>query len=55
MMKDVLVSIAVCTYNGEQYLRPQLDSLVLQHYDNLEIIVADDCSSDGTVAILEEY
>jgi glycosyltransferase involved in cell wall biosynthesis len=55
MMKDVLVSIAVCTYNGEQYLRPQLDSLVLQQYDNLEIIVADDCSSDGTIAILEEY
>lgn len=55
MMNDVLVSIAVCTYNGEQYLRPQLDSLVQQRYKNLEIIVADDCSSDGTIAILEEY
>lgn len=54
-MNDALVSIAVCTYNGEQYLRPQLESLVQQHYRNIEIIVADDCSRDGTVAILQEY
>lgn len=54
-MNEALVSIAVCTYNGEKYLREQLESLVHQTYKNLEIIVADDCSKDGTVAILEEY
>ena len=50
-----LVSIAVCTYNGEKYLREQLDSLVFQTYKNLEIIVVDDCSSDQTISILEKY
>lgn len=50
-----LVSIAVCTYNGEKYLREQLDSLVSQTYNNLEIIAVDDCSNDDTTTILEEY
>lgn len=54
-MNHALVSIAVCTYNGEKYLRPQLESLIKQTYPNLEIIVADDCSSDRTIEILEEY
>jgi glycosyltransferase involved in cell wall biosynthesis len=50
-----LVSIAVCTYNGQTYLREQLDSLVNQSYPQLEIIVADDCSNDDTLMILEDY
>ncbi len=50
-----LVSIAMTTYNGERYLRQQLDSLLAQDYENFEILVADDGSSDGTLAILEEY
>ncbi|WP_442589787.1 glycosyltransferase [Pedobacter sp. AW31-3R] len=50
-----LVSIAICTYNGQKYLVEQLDSLVMQTYPNLEILAADDCSMDGTLKILEEY
>jgi len=50
-----LVSIALCTYNGEEYLREQLDTLVNQTYPNIEIIAVDDCSSDSTVEILDEY
>lgn len=50
-----LVSIAVCTYNGEKYLRQQLDSLLAQDYPNLEIIAVDDCSSDSTFSILQQY
>ena len=50
-----LVSIAVCTYNGERFLREQLDSLVQQTYSNIEIIVVDDCSTDSTIEILKEY
>jgi glycosyltransferase involved in cell wall biosynthesis len=50
-----LISVAVCTYNGERFLREQLDSLIRQDYPNLEIIVSDDCSSDATLEILEEY
>ncbi len=45
----------MATYNGERYLRPQLDSLLHQDIALHEIIVCDDRSSDGTQAILEEY
>lgn len=55
MKNKKLVSIALCTYNGAKYLREQLDTLVNQTYDNIEIIAIDDCSSDNTFAILEEY
>lgn len=50
-----LVSIVVCTYNGEKYLAQQLDSLVCQSYKNIEIIVCDDGSNDGTLAVAENY
>jgi glycosyltransferase involved in cell wall biosynthesis len=50
-----LVSIALCTYNGEKYLIEQLDTLVKQDYPELEVIVVDDGSKDQTVAILKQY
>ncbi|UZD22898.1 glycosyltransferase [Algoriphagus halophytocola] len=50
-----LISIALCPYNGCKYLRPQLDSLVNQTYPNLEISVYDDCSTDETPSIIQEY
>lgn len=50
-----LVSIAIATYNGEKFLRKQLDSIYAQTYKNIEVVVTDDCSSDGTVDILNEY
>lgn len=50
-----LVSIALCTYNGEAFIREQLDSIINQSYTNLEIIIVDDCSSDSTVDILRVY
>ena len=50
-----MVSIALCTYNGELYLREQLDSLISQTYPNIEILVSDDASGDNTLAILREY
>lgn len=53
--KQSLVSIALCTYNGEKYIAKQLDSILNQDYPNLEIIISDDISSDGTAAILENY
>ncbi|SMC72781.1 glycosyltransferase family 2 protein [Pedobacter nyackensis] len=54
-MQTPLISIALCTYNGENYLIEQLDSLVNQDYPNLEIIVTDDRSSDQTVSIIQDY
>jgi len=50
-----LISIALCTYNGASYLRDQLESLLVQTYSNLEIVVADDASHDATISILREY
>lgn len=47
--------VLLCTYNGEQYLREQLDSIFAQEGVETHIRCADDCSTDGTVAILEEY
>ena len=51
----MIVSIAVCTYNGQDYLNEQLQSLVNQTYSNIEIIVIDDHSTDDTVDILKRY
>lgn len=50
-----LVSIALCTYNGEKFLQQQLDSLACQNYNNLEIIIVDDHSSDSTFDILKKF
>lgn len=50
-----LVSVALATYNGEKFLREQLDSLLNQTYRNIEIIISDDNSTDNTQLILREY
>lgn len=49
------ISIALCTYNGEKYLRQQLESLDNQTLKADEVVVCDDNSSDNTIAILNEY
>lgn len=49
------VSILVATYNAERFIRETIDSCLKQSYKNVEIIVVDDCSSDGTVEILKSY
>lgn len=52
---SIKISVAMTTYNGERYLREQLDSILNQTYKSFELIVCDDCSSDSTVKILNEY
>ncbi len=49
------VNIVMSAYNGERYIREQLDSLLKQEYEKFEIYVRDDGSNDGTVKILKEY
>ncbi len=49
------VSVVVCTYNQEHFIRETLDSILSQTYSNLEIIVTDDGSTDDTPSILREY
>lgn len=54
-MNTPLVSIAMATYNGERFLREQLDSLLAQTYRNFELVITDDGSTDNTQLILAEY
>jgi len=50
-----LISVVLCTYNGEKYLAQQLDSILIQTYTNLEILISDDVSTDKTLEILKAY
>ncbi|UVK44418.1 glycoside hydrolase family 99-like domain-containing protein [Mesorhizobium sp. AR07] len=49
------VSVIVPNYNHERFLRRRLDSIYQQTYRNIEVILMDDCSSDQSQSILEEY
>lgn len=49
------ISVIMCTYNGEKYLREQIDSILAQTYPIYELIINDDCSKDHTMDILREY
>ena len=50
-----LVSIIIPTYNQAAYISTAIDSALAQDYPELEVIVADDCSTDGTAEILAAY
>lgn len=49
------IDILLATYNGEKYLREQIESILNQTYKNIRLIISDDCSKDDTKKILEEY
>ena len=48
-----MLSVALCTYNGERYIRKQLESILNQTMPVDEIVVCDDGSTDSTIAIIE--
>ncbi len=54
-MNKPLIAILLATYNGECYLKVQLDSILAQSYDNWLLLISDDGSSDSTTAILNDY
>jgi len=49
------ISIALCTFNGEKYLKRQLDSFPKQTLLPFELVACDDASSDDTCRILEDF
>lgn len=50
-----MVEILVATYNGEKYIKEQIDSLLNQTYKDIRILIRDDGSNDNTVKIIKEY
>lgn len=50
-----MISIAMTTYNGDNYLREQIDSILAQTINDFELIICDDCSTDSTWNILSSY
>ena len=50
-----LISIVLPTYNGSRYLREAIESCLAQTYQNWELIIVDDCSTDATPEIIAEY
>lgn len=54
-MNNENVSICIATYNGEKYLKEQMDSILEQVSSGDEVIVVDDCSTDNTLLILKQY
>lgn len=48
-----MISVALCTYNGEQYIREQLESILTQTVKVNEIVVCDDGSTDNTLQIIK--
>ena len=55
MKSPVEVEILIATYNGEQYLIPQLDSILSQTYQDFSILIRDDGSTDSTLSIIQDY
>ena len=50
-----MITVCLTTYNGEEFIRDQTDSIICQLSDEDEIIVSDDESTDKTVSIIENY
>ena len=55
MTQNVLVSVFVPVYNGENYLKETLTSIQNQTYKNIEVLLVDDSSTDGSIAILNAF
>lgn len=50
-----MISVIIPLYNAELYIARCLDSVLKQSYDDIEIIIVDDHSSDGSISIVEQY
>jgi len=54
-MNNNLCSVIIPVYNAEKYLADTLDSVIGQDYADKEIVIVDDCSTDGSADIVKQY
>ena len=52
---EPLISIVLPVYNGEKYLRQSIESVLLQTYNNWELLIIDDGSTDTSASIANDY
>lgn len=55
MNGDILVTIILLSYNAERYIIEALQSIKMQNYPKIELIIIDDCSQDNTVNLEKEW
>lgn len=55
MENNVRCSIVMATYNGEKYIKEQIESILIQLSDCDELLISDDGSTDATISIIQEY
>ncbi len=55
MISGPTVVVLMATYNGEKYIKRQIDSILNQTYRNIKIIISDDGSTDETYSVLKNY
>jgi glycosyltransferase involved in cell wall biosynthesis len=54
-MDSLVVTVAVITYNSSKFIKETLESVKAQTYKAIKLIVSDDCSTDNTLAIVEDF
>ena len=54
-MASPIVSIVLPTYNGAKYIRTSIESCLKQTFTNFELLIVNDCSTDNTLTIINEY
>jgi rhamnosyltransferase len=55
MRSNNKVAIILCSFNGERYIKKQVESILSQNYKNIDLFIFDDCSDDRTIDILKKF
>ena len=53
--EKMLVSVIIPSYNHAPFLQERLQTVLMQTYGNIELLILDDCSTDGSAQIIEKY